>query len=143
MAQHTRRAFRNSTYIKHIYYMARDTMTIQVPMTTKTLHNIYFNNYWLTATLGMQHSHTTVQQLHNTIFHNYWLPWCVHELHGFWRNISSHTQKQLYNHMLTSTYYIILRIKYSLIEARWSLLIQATNYLHNTDVFPQELLNAD
>ena len=99
MAQHTHRAFRNSTYIKRIYYMARDTMTIQVPMTTKTLHNIYFNNYWLTATLGMQHSHTTVQQLHNTIFHNYWLPWCIHELHGFWRNISS------YNHMLTSTYY--------------------------------------
>ena len=63
--------------------MTRDTTTIQVPMTTKILHNLYF--------------------------HNYWLPWCIYtNFHGFWRNISSYTQNSYTItclHQLTTLYY--------------------------------------
>ena len=92
--------------------MTRDTMTIQVPMTTKVLHNIYFHNYWLTATLGMQH--TATPQYNSCITQSF----TITGFHGAYTRtsmasgvISRHTLKQLYNHMLTSTYNTTLYYK--------------------------------
>ena len=98
MAQHTRREPFETAH----KYITRDTMTIQVPMTTKTLHNIYFHNYWLTATLGMQH--TATPQYNSYITQSF----TITGFHGAYTRTSMASgvihSKQLYN-QLTTLYY--------------------------------------
>ena len=100
--------------------MTRDTMTIQVPMTTKILHNIYFHNYWLTATLGMQH--TATPQYNSYITQSF----TITGFHGAYTRTSMASgvihSKQLYN-QLTTLYY---KLNTHVFEARWSLLIPTT-----------------
>ena len=109
--------------------MTRDTTTIQVPMTTKILHNIYFHNYWLTATLGMQY--TATPQYNSYIIQSF----TITGFHGAYTRtsmasgvISRHTLKTaIQSHAyINLQHYIILQIKYSRVEARWSLTMPIT-----------------
>ena len=62
------------------------------------------------------------------------LPWRTYtNFHDFWRNISSYTQTAIQSHAyINLQHYIILQIKYSRVEARWSLTRPTTKTILNT-----------